>query len=160
MGDEEARSMDFSAFLRHGSLGLPRIIKFMNEWYEHRNQFRGLLLLRYEDCIKVPEAEFSKLLEYLSIPVDVKTLRLALASSVDTTRKIEEGGLARNQELADEISRGPLYFETAHANRQSIKRYTGDEVKFVESFTADDLLYIDTEMKKVNAVFGYGPRLS
>ena len=155
MVDEEARSMDFPRFVRHESLGIPRIIKFMNEWYEYRNRFRAFLLLRYEDCVKDPETQFTRLLEYLAVPCDVKSLQQALVRSVDTTRKIEEGGQVRDQDLIDRIARGSQFFETADGDRQFVKRYAGDETAFTESFTVDDLHYISAAMKKLNPVFGY-----
>ena len=158
MADKETSTLDFSSFVRHESLGIPRIIKFMNEWYDRRDTFCGFLLLRYEDCVIDPDTQFTRLLDFLSVPCDATIIRKALARSVDTTRKVEEGGLRPDEDQINGLSSNPHCFETMVRDTDSIIRYAGDDSEFNNSFTQADLRYIDTALKELNPVFGYWPR--
>lgn len=155
MEDQEASSMSLPEFIRHPSLGITEIVRFMNTWYSYHKEFREFQLLRYEDCLVDPRSQFQEMLEYLSAPIDAASVECALGRSVDTTRKIEEGGLVRDQGLVDDIRRGSQYFESTDGSKGSIKRYHGDEAVFFSSFTPADLDYMRNELQKLAPVFGY-----
>jgi hypothetical protein len=156
MGDPGAKAMSLSQFVRDQHVGLPRIIKFMNEWYSSRQCFANFALFQYEEVVSDPLRQFTRLLEFLQTPVSAELIEEALARSVDTTRKIEEGGLVPERDLVDAVARGTPYFETADGSTGSVKRYGGDNDAFIAAFSEEDLAYMTAELDKLDPAFGYG----
>jgi hypothetical protein len=155
MQDEQVQSMTLSEFIRHPDLGLPRIVRFLNEWYNNRENFNSFIMLRYEDCVRDPHDQYLKLLQFLRAEPDEACIKLALQRSVDTTRKIEEGGLVRDVALEHDIARGSQYFEANNGDALSVVRYAGDDAAYAEAFSAEDLAFMDVEINKLDPAFGY-----
>lgn len=155
MHDPEVENMELSDFIRSKSLGLPQIVSFINAWYSYKGNFNNFLLLRYEDCVDDPESQFIRLLDFLSCPVDEQDLKTALSRSVDTTRKIEEGGDLSEQSLIREISQGAQYFESSMGDTDDIKRYSGNDGAFNNHFSKSDLSFMNAEVAKLDSKLGY-----
>ena len=156
MEDKRVEKMPISDFIRDNTYGISRIVRYMNDWYGSRDKFGDFILFRYEDCVRDPELQYSRILEYLEAPVDSKTMKLALTSSVDTTRKIEEGGMVRDAGVEHDIARGAQYFETTGGDEASITRYAGDAAAYAAAFSVEDQAFMDAELSKLHPDFGYG----
>ena len=156
MQDTQVRSMTLPEFIRQPDVGLPRIVRFLNEWYNYRENFSAFIMLRYEDCVERPADKYAQLLRFLATEADETCIQQALQRSVDTTRKIEEGGLARDVGLEQDIARGSQYFEATAGDTLSVDRYAGDDAAYAAAFTAEDMEFMDTEINKLHPDFGYG----
>ncbi len=156
MQDSQTTQLELADFIRHPDLGIPRIVRFLNDWYAYRENFQAFTFLRYEDCVKKPEEEYARLLQFLATEVEIESVQEALRRSVDTTRKIEEGGLARDKGLVQDIARGSEYFEANSGCLQTTTRYQGDDAAYVAAFNAEDRHFMNQEIKKLHPDFGYG----
>ena len=160
MQDGYVASMTLQEFIRDPELGLPRIVRFMNDWYNNRENFTAFIMLRYEDCVEQPHIQYARLLQFLATELDETCIKQALNCSVDTTRKIEEGGLIRDAGLDRDIARGTQYFEATGSISSSVTRYSGDDVAYMTAFSAEDIEFMDTEIKKLDPAFRYGTGVS
>jgi hypothetical protein len=158
MQDREVAAMTLPEFIRRQDVGLPRIVRFLNEYYDNREKFISFIMLRYEDCVERPVDEYARLLRFLAAEPDPDCLQQALDHGVDTTRKIEQDGLLRDADLERDIASGPQYFESAQGAAAKVTRYAGDDAAYAAAFSADDRAFMDTEIGKLHPDFGYGGR--
>jgi len=72
------------------SIGLPRIVRFLNKWSRELPQIRELLVVRYEDMRAHPEREFGRIAEFVDGPSDESQAKCAVEfASISNTRKLE-----------------------------------------------------------------------
>jgi hypothetical protein len=155
--EQNAKAMDlsFSDFVRHNDFGVPRIVRFMNEWVENREVFSTSYVLRYESLVEDPLQEFEKLLEFLAISVNKEIVKQAYSASVDTTRKIEQGSLEADEQVRIDISKGQSYFEAKVGPAKKHKQYVGNESLLDQLMAKEDEDYIREEIEKLNKIFLY-----
>lgn len=91
--DPEALGLGLPAFVRHGTLGIGRIVDFTNQWHGAGGAVGSLLCLRFEDLRDEPLVHFPRLLWYLGLHVDEALLAQVVRETPDTTTTaIESGG--------------------------------------------------------------------
>ena len=89
---EEARSLSLYDFMVHPELGVPRVIRFMNEWYAALPQFSNAKLVRYEDLRARTEEQLAEVVAFLDQDFDEELIRKAtsFASFENLSRKESE----------------------------------------------------------------------
>jgi Sulfotransferase domain len=86
---------DLIEFLDDEVWGLQKYFRFYSLWHEHNECVREFFLIRYEDLRQNPFLSFSRLLEFLALPVRGDELRLTISDAdFGHMRKMEEAGLA------------------------------------------------------------------
>jgi hypothetical protein len=85
MRDPVALDMDLSTFIRDETLGIRRIVAFMNTWHGAGKAVGALLFLHFEDLRDRPREEFPRLLTFLGIAVDLELLEAVLRDVPDVT---------------------------------------------------------------------------
>ena len=83
--------VEVAEFVLDSGKVLERIIDFMNLWVSERARFGdALMILRYEDLRRDPEARLKQLLEFLGTPGEAKEIAEAVEfASVENMRKME-----------------------------------------------------------------------
>lgn len=151
----QSSEMTMSQFIRNDVYGIRSIVRYLNDWSTASDSCKAFFMLRYEDCVERPETAFAALLDFLCVPIDPECFDIALGRSVDTTRKIEESGCRRDDELLADISRGPQYFETDVNGDNCVRRYAGDDKAYINALTKSDIDFMENEMLKLDPVFNY-----
>src|SRR5262249_25761256 len=65
-------------FAMHRECGLPKIIRFMNEWAADITTIPKLALVRYEDLRSDTEPELTRVLNFIGVQIDRENLRKAV----------------------------------------------------------------------------------
>ncbi len=145
-GDPLSKNVDIHEFVRLPRLGAKRLIKYMNFWYENRNEFGDFLLLRYEDLKENPKKHFGRFIDFLQIDRDNEVLSSAVeASSFDNMRKAEKSGKVDNARLKP----------TNKEDEESYKTRRGVVGGYVDYLDESDIEYINGVMSKLHDDFGY-----
>lgn len=78
----------------HG--GLETIVSYYNIWWDNRDLPAEFLVMRYEDLLADPNAEFQRFCEFCGYPVDKEAIQRAVAAAdFSSMRRLEEtGGLS------------------------------------------------------------------
>ena len=92
MNKYPAHGADISVydFVMDPNQGLPRVIRFLNEWAEELTRIKDVLVVRYEHLRSNPEHELARLMDFLGEDVDADAVRGAVEfASVENLRKME-----------------------------------------------------------------------
>ena len=138
---EKEKEMSLSEFIRNPDQGLAVIIQYLNLWILHEEKLGSLEIFRFEDRKKDPEEEFRRLLVALDIEIDEAIFAKALeASSFENMKKKAEAG--------------EMY--GAHRDAKAGHRVRkGTSGSYKELLNPEDLAFVNEEMKKLDARFGY-----
>jgi hypothetical protein len=78
-------------FVTDPDAGLPRIIDFMNGWADELPRMKHLLMVRYEDLRENPGRELARMVEFLGLEPEQKSIEDAVEfASVENLRKMEQ----------------------------------------------------------------------
>jgi hypothetical protein len=126
---EDAETPIFDFVMNPGA-GLPKIIDFMNLWAAEAPRVGQLLLVRYEDLRRDPEAELRRIVGFLDGSEDLAAVRHAVEfASVDSMRAMEQRRsfwLAGTRMAAGDRS-NPDSFKVRRAKVGGYRDYFDDE---------------------------------
>jgi hypothetical protein len=135
-------------FVMRTECGLPKIIKFMNEWAAELKALPKLTVLRYEDLRNDTEAELARIFSLIGARVNPKNIGESISwASVENMRTLENGG-------------APL-IDSGRSNKD---RSTADSYKarrarvggYRDDFTLEQVAAIDSLISAtLSPVFGY-----
>jgi hypothetical protein len=139
---------DKSTFIRNGSLGIRKIIKFLNSWSKKFNSVnmteQDRLLIRYEDIHDLPLDTLRLVVEFCGLKLDQRALQLAHElSSFDQMKK-------KSRQSAT-IALAPVNVE----DERTYKVRKGIKQAYLNDFNKEDLAYLNREMRKLSKVFAY-----
>ncbi len=137
-------------FVMDESIGLPRIVAFLNEWARALPQLKSVLVVRYEDMRADPEAEFGRIVEFVDSPADAAQVKGAVEfASVANARKLE----ARDRFWRS----GSRLRPGDPANPDSYKVRRAKVGGYRDYFDDEQRARIDAFVRaKLSPVFGYG----
>lgn len=157
-----------SDFLRNQDWGLPKVIKFMNDWAEEIKQRRQkeelkeeqkkgqkeeqkkhkeILLMKYENLYLDTAGELKRLLDFLGLQAGDEIIEEAVQyGSVDSMRRMELAGTFKDARMLPGDVR----------DRQSYRTRKCKLGSFREELSKEDIDYINRELKeKLDPLFGY-----
>jgi len=141
------RNTPISIFLRHPVVGISQIVRSMNRWHQHQNEFNGFFIWRYEDFKRDPKKSFEDLLTALGEkPIDRAAFDSALQySSFDNMKMVEQ-----NQKIKD-----PMLSTADLTDPEAFKVRRGIVGGYRDYLSAEDLQFADSELVKLHPDFGY-----
>ncbi len=90
---EKIYSGGLSEFIRDDSLGIHKVVAFMNMWIENMDIPDEFYLITYEEMRKAPEAGFRALFDFIRLEVDPSVLKSAIEeTSFEKMKKMEIKG--------------------------------------------------------------------
>ena len=75
---EAVSEMTLYDFVTDEHLGVPRVIGYMNHWWEERSRFSATCLIKYEEMRQDPQAALRKAISFLDREFDETLLRQAV----------------------------------------------------------------------------------
>lgn len=127
---------DIQNFIRDESLGIERLIKFMNFVAEKKDTFDHMFVY-YEDLHKNTAYEFTRIIEYAGIPVNREFLQDAIEfASFSNMKKMEQTGEHGNKLKA--LIKG---------NPDTYKVRKGKVGSYQDELTTDDISYLDHKIR-------------
>ena len=136
-----------SKYVRSPLRGIDYIIHFMNYWYDHRDCFNALKIVKYEDLHANTHVALEDILRFFNVPLDKKSISKAVEeASFDNMRKLElddrsDFELPRPQDLNDK--------RTFHVRKGKVSGY-------LDELEDPDIEYINDRIERnLYSVFGY-----
>lgn len=139
---------NISVFIRDKDYGFRRIVRFMNEWAEtlKRREPEKVLMIRYEDLKKDDRQEFDRFLRFLGVSLSEEIKKEALSyATFGNMRQLE-----KNKVIDD-----PRLMATNADDLNSFKMRKGKVGSYKEELSADDICYLNEEIKRLDRLFGY-----
>lgn len=132
------------------TIGLPRIVGFLNEWSRELSGIREILVVRYEDLLADSEREFGRIIEFVDGPAD----RSLIGEVVDFASVSK----SRSREAQSQLStRMGKLRPGEHANPDSYKVRRAKVGGYRNYFDDDELRRIDDYVRThLEPGFGYG----
>lgn len=142
-----------SEFIRHQDYGIHSVIKFYNDWYEKRYQFKQTTYFRYEDFKKKPVEELMRFLQFIGYyhKIGERVVKDAVNfSSFENMRK---------QELENKSILNDKSLSVSHKanidDKDSYKTRKGIVGGYVEYLTDDDIEYCNKQLIKLHPDIAY-----
>lgn len=147
----EGEDPDLFEFVMDERGGIPRIVRFMNDWAAALPRMERSLLVRYEDLRSDTATELDRLLCFLGTPGDAKAVQDAVDyASFERMRARESAGTG----MADSGSR---LTATDRNNPDSFKTRRARVGGYRDDFTSEQAARIDAWVaENLDPVFGYG----
>jgi hypothetical protein len=141
---------DLPGMIRHGGVGIHRIVAVMNGWLEEWGDRANFKIVRYEDCRRRPEETFREILKFIGCGVvDESALAHAIQfSSFENMKALEASGGIQNKKMGPADERDP----------ESFKVRRGRVGGFTEYLSAEDIRYVEEAMRNLDRRFGYEPK--
>jgi hypothetical protein len=142
---------DLFEFVMDERGGIPRIVRFMNDWAAALPRMERSMLIRYEDLRSDTATELDRLLRFLGTPGDAKAVQDAVDyASFERMRARESAGTG----MADSGSR---LTATDRDNPDSFKTRRAKVGGYRDDFTSEQAARIDAWVaENLDPVFGYG----
>ena len=133
-----------SEFIRTPAFGIEKLMTAWNRWDENRSSAGHFEVASYEGMHRAPDVELTRMLKLLGLTaIDPALIQEAVEfSSFDNMRQYEARNYFGNQALA-QVSEDP----------QSAKVRKGRVGSYLEHLNADDLAFIDSEIKRLGDPF-------
>jgi len=137
---------------RPDQYGIDSIIDFMNEWIEHRDEFKTFLPISYEGLTANPLNTVVNVLNFINVECPIDGIKRSIDySSFDNMRKIELSG------------RGNLLkpYHGTFGNRhkandpESFRTRKGKIGGYRDHLDPQDIEYVNERMKRLNEFFPY-----
>ena len=130
-------------FVMHENQGMPRIIKWMNSWAEDIDNIKDILVIRYEDLRRDPNAVMSQVMEFTgTLATDEQIQDAVDFAAYANMKKMEEKRVVRfsgGRMTARDLN-NPDSFKTRRAKVGGYRDYFDDEqVRVVDAMITDDL---------------------
>ena len=131
-------------FVMDESVGVPGIVRYLNEWVRALPEIRDLLVVRYEDMRAHPEREFGRIVEFVDSPADESQVKGAVEyASVDNTRKLETKGRfwLSGSRLAPRDKGNPDSYKVRRAKVGGYRDYFDDEqLRTIDEYVRANLI--------------------
>jgi hypothetical protein len=132
---EKIYSRELKEFIRDNTLGIHKIVAFMNMWIEHMNVPEEFYLMTYEDLRRDPESQFRRLFEFIGLAVNASALNSAIEeTSFEKMRHMERKG-----DLSEPWMRAGY-----DKSEKSMKVRAGRVGGYKEELTPEDIEYLHT----------------
>ena len=136
-------------FVMNENQGMPRIIKWMNSWGADKENVADILVIRYEDLRKDPNAVMKQVMEFTGTSATDEQIQDAVDfAAYANMKKMEEKRVFRfsgGRMVAKDLN-NPDSFKTRRAKVGGYRDYFDDEqVRTVDAMITDEL----------NPLFGY-----
>lgn len=132
----EVQGIPLDKFVSLDHLGLAQVVRFLNRWFNAGSSFEGFYVLSYERCVANPKAEFFSLLSFLGEDVETNALEQAVNRSLDTTRKIEMGGLEVDAEVLKDIETGDAIY-LGRESATELQRFEGNNKNLLDNLSPE-----------------------
>jgi len=136
-------------FVTNPRSGIPRIIRFYNDWAGALPYLGDLLIVHYEDMRKEPAATMRQVLEFVGTPGSDEEIAQAVEfASMENMKKREEesGSRGSSMRVKSGDSSNPDSFKTRRGKVGGYRDYFDDEQVIVVDKLVEDML---------DPVFGY-----
>lgn len=93
LNEYPAHGADISVadFVLHADAGLPRAVRFLNEWAKELPRMKNVLIVRYEDMRRDPNREMQRILTWMKqSPTESEISQSVEFAAFDNMRKLEE----------------------------------------------------------------------
>ena len=131
--------------------GLPRIVRFLNEWAQEIPKIQNLLLVRYEDLRANTQAELGRMLRWMGQdPSEAEVKGAVEFASFENLKQLETEGVyrsGRTRRLSPGDSSNPDSFKVRRAKVGGYRDYFDDE----QVARIDELV-----RSRLSPFFGYG----
>ena len=144
-------------FLSDPIWGIEKLFRFYSLWFDYRDSTKDFLLIRYEDMRKDPNPVFSRLLQFVNIPVIEKNVRQAIEDAdFETMKKIEMSG----SDLKYRSSGYSIFASGDKSNPDALHVRRGEVGGFVNYLVSQDVERFAIQIERhLPAFFGYSPGL-
>lgn len=132
---------DIHDFVRDEVLGIRKIVRYVNLWYENRHRPRAFRLLRYEDMHAAPAAQLRTALDFIGL-ADVPDATVTAAveyAAFENMKRLEASGQYQDSMLKARKS----------GDRETFKVRRGKIGGYVDYLDEDDLRYIDEVLEEL-----------
>jgi len=124
--------------------GLPRVVRFLNEWAEETSRIERLLLVRYEDMRANPDAEVGRMLRWMGQdPSDAEIAGAVEFASFENLKQLEARDLFRangSKGLSPGDRSNPDSFKVRRAKVNGYRDYFDPrQVREIEGYIRDRL---------------------
>ncbi len=136
-------------FVMHADAGLPRAVRFMNDWAQELPHLKSCLVVRYEDMRADPQKELHRVVGWFGQkPTDREIQQAVDFASFENLKKLETG---RKFWLS-----GKRMVPGQSGNPDSYKVRRGKVGGYRDYFDDDQVLQIDTYIRThLDPVYGY-----
>ncbi|TXH39154.1 MAG: sulfotransferase [Rhodospirillaceae bacterium] len=93
LNEYPAHGADISVadFVLHADAGLPRAVRFLNEWAKELPRMKNVLIVRYEDMRRDPNREMQRMLNWMKqSPTESEISQSVEFAAFENMRKLEE----------------------------------------------------------------------
>lgn len=138
-----------SEFIRDPVHGVNKAIAFFQLWEKGHQKIHKLLLLRYEDLRINTATEFTRLLQFLQLPVDEHIVLSAIElCNFDNMRKLEIDN-KETRKLIYESSGYPIFATgDVEKNKEAYRVRKGKINGFRDYLSEEDILFLQNSMNK------------
>lgn len=144
----EGENYELPEFIRHPWWGIDRVISYMNEWYDHREEPDDFLLIRYEEMHRKTFETLQTVATFVGLEqVDPVHLQNAVAyASFQNMLRLSTGALRHVSKLAPADSADP----------ESHKFRRGRVAGYVDYLSQKDIEFLDARIREdLYSEFGY-----
>lgn len=137
---------DIHKFIRSSKSRLDTLVDYYNIWYEHRNDFKDFLLVKYEDLKKNTVNELRRVIEFIGSIDNVKEnclIKSAEFCKIKNMRKME-----RKTPVDNELAPGNVN------DPESYKARRGVVGGYVDYLTKEDIEYMNKVIGGLNDFYG------
>ncbi len=145
--DVDPGSIDMWSFVRHGGLGLPMLIDYLNTWERRVSKLPRGILVRYEDMRADPVPELRRITRLMGEEFSDKELAAAAEwASFENLSRLETSGHFRS---------GGIQKPVADASTRKVRR--GIVGGFRQDFTPEQVAELEALVaERLSPSFGYG----
>lgn len=136
-------------FVCDPKVGVPRIVDYFNDWAASADELDDLLIVRYEDMRREPQAVLQRILDFTGTPMDEAVIAEAVEfAAFDNMKKMERERFFRGS--------GARVRPGDAANPESFKVRKASVGGYREHFDAEQLAELDSLLARLDPAFGYG----
>lgn len=128
-------------FVTDEHLGVPRVIGYMNRWWEERSRFSATCMIKYEEMKQDPQAVLQKAISFLDREFDETLLRQAVQfASFDNLASKEAAGFFNSKRMqAGDVS-NPNTFKVRRGQVGGYRDYfDAEELEAIDALLQDAL---------------------
>lgn len=135
-------------FVMNETVGLPRIIAYLNGWVDALQQRDDILLVRYEDMRASPATELQRIVDFTGTPGSEQEINEAVQfAAFDNMKKLEQDRFFKNG--------GTRVKPGDSSNPQSFKVRRAKVGGYQDYFDDEQCLRLEELMAGLDPIFGY-----
>ncbi len=138
---ETIGSMAMFDFVCDDRLGLPEVIRYLNQWIRYIDPLPNHLLIRYEDISARPVDELTRLMEFLGGGFTQAQIAAAVDfAAYESLKKLEEDGFFRSDILQPAKAGDPDSFKVRRGKVGGYRDYfTAEQVAAIDRIVSNEL---------------------